>query len=63
MSLNTGILEMRVLQPPATFHEALALAKEQYLYAPDVVDQWLGGNLNTLVKMLLNGPVWRFWWD
>lgn len=63
VSLNTGLLEMRVLQPPTTFHEAFELAKEQYLYAPDVVDQWLGGNLNTLAKMLLNGQVWSFWWD
>ena len=63
VSLTSGVLEMRVLQPPTIFREALELAKEQYLYAPDVVDQWLGGNLNTLAKMLLNGRVWRFWWD
>ena len=63
VSLNAGVMEMRVLQPPTTFEEAFALAKEQYVYAPDVVDQWLRGNLHTLARMLLNGHVWSFWWD
>jgi hypothetical protein len=63
VSMVSGLIEMRVLQPPTTFQEAFELAKEHYLYAPDVVDQWLGGNLNTLARMLLNGHVWRFWWD
>jgi uncharacterized protein DUF4253 len=56
-------VEMRVLRPPTTWEEAFTLAKEQYIYAPDVVDQWLGGSLTALVKTLLNGHVWLFWWD
>jgi uncharacterized protein DUF4253 len=63
VSMVSGSLEMRVLQPPTTLYEALALAKEQYLYAPDLVDQLLGGNINTLARMLLNSYVWYFWWD
>jgi len=56
-------VEMRVLRPPTTWEEAFTLAKEQYIYAPDVVDQWLGGSFTALVKTLLNGHVWLFWWD
>jgi hypothetical protein len=62
VGIYTGILEMRVLRPPTVWEDAFELAKEQYLYCPDLVDQqtW---SVNTLAKMLLNSPVWRFWWD
>lgn len=57
-----GLIEMRVLQPPRKFEEALALATEQYIYCPDLVDQDLKSR-NILAKKLLNSPIWRFWWD
>jgi hypothetical protein len=62
VGMTLGVLEMRVLRPPTTWEEAFELAKEQYLYCPDLVDQqaW---SVNALAKMLLNSPVWRFWWD
>ncbi|GHO82332.1 hypothetical protein KSZ_03380 [Dictyobacter formicarum] len=63
VAMAPSTVEMRVLRPPTTWEEAFLLAKEQYIYAPDVVDQWLGGNFATLVKTLLNGRVWLFWWD
>lgn len=63
VAMTSGTVEMRVLRPPTTWEEAFTLAKEQYIYAPDVVDQWLGGNFTALVKTLLNGHVWLFWWD
>lgn len=63
VSMVPGVVEMRVLQPPTTFEEALGLAKEQFLYAPDLVAQDLGGSINTLARILLNGRVWYFWWD
>ncbi|WP_160146261.1 DUF4253 domain-containing protein [Dictyobacter aurantiacus] len=63
VAMAPSTVEMRVLQPPTTWEDAFLLAKEQYIYAPDVVDQWLRGNFATLVKTLLNGHVWLFWWD
>jgi len=63
VAMAPSTVEMRVLRPPTTWEEAFTLAKEQYIYAPDVVDQWLGGNFATLVKTLRNGRVWLFWWD
>jgi hypothetical protein len=63
VAMVAGAMEMRVLQPPTTLQEAFGLAKEHYLYSPDVVDQGPGGSLNILASILLNGRVWQFWWD
>lgn len=63
VAMVSGAMEMRVLEPPTTWQEALELAKEYYLYSPDVVDQWLEGSLQALAGRLLNGHVWKFWWD
>jgi Domain of unknown function (DUF4253) len=63
VSLNTGIMEMRVIQPPTTFEEAFMLAKEQYVYDPDLVDQGPARGIRHLARMLLNSQVWYFWWD
>lgn len=63
VSVISGAIEMRVLQPPATFVDSFALAKEQFLYSPDLVTQDLGGDIYALTTMLLNGHVWYFWWD
>lgn len=55
-------LEMRVARPPATREAAEALAKEQYLYCYDVVDQGTQ-TLRALAAGLLHGTAWYFWWD
>ncbi|HET8906660.1 MAG TPA: DUF4253 domain-containing protein [Ktedonobacterales bacterium] len=55
-------LEVRVLRPPTTPAAALELAKEQYLYCRDLVDQHTG-SVTVLAKLLLDSPVWWFWWD
>jgi hypothetical protein len=38
------------------------LAREHFLYAPDIV--WQGvGDVGELAAYLDNSPVWHFWWD
>lgn len=56
------VIEMQVTRPPTTREEALKLAREHYLYCPDIVDQGVE-SVAGLAALLLNGRVWYFWWD
>lgn len=62
VAATAGDLELRVLRPPTTPAAALALAKEQYMYCGDLVDQNTC-SVAVLAKLLLDSPVWWFWWD
>ena len=42
--------------------EALDLAREQYAYCPDLVDQGTE-TLSALAASLLKDEWWHFWWD
>lgn len=55
-------LEMQVEHPPTTCEDAGSLAKEQFLYCPDVVIQGTQ-TLLALAAGLLHGSAWYFWWD
>lgn len=55
-------LEMQVARPPATREASEALAKEQFLYCPDVDIQGTQ-TLLALAAGLLHGTAWYFWWD
>lgn len=59
---SSDILEFVVGEPPQTQEAAMALAKEQYAYCPDIVDQGVG-TIAALAATLLDAPVWYFWWD
>jgi hypothetical protein len=56
------VIELTVERPAATREEALALAKEQYIYCPDIVDQGVE-SIEMLAAVLLGATVWYFWWD
>jgi hypothetical protein len=60
--LTEDVLELDVATPPRKRPEALALAREQYLYCPDVVSQGTD-TLDALAATLLHGEAWYFWWD
>jgi hypothetical protein len=62
VGISRDIIEMYVARPPRDKEAALALAKEQYLYCPDIVDQGTG-TLENLAAALLGGTSWYFWWD
>ncbi len=62
VGITGDTVEMIVEKKPVTEEEALALAREQYAYCPDLVEQGLG-NLETLAVTLEKNPLWSFWWD
>jgi hypothetical protein len=53
---------LRVARPPQSRADALALAREHYVYCSDIVDQSLG-TLSALAALLLGHEWWSFWWD
>ena len=57
-------LEFRVSNPPTDMEEAYALAKEQYYFCQDRVEQYADEyNLMTLADNLTKSRYWYFWWD
>lgn len=60
--LSSDILELKVNHRPAIREEALALAKEQYFYCSDIVEQGTG-TIQALAAGLMASDAWFFWWD
>lgn len=56
------VIECTVENPPTTKRKALELAREQFVYCPDIVYQGTG-SLEMLAATLLNASTWSFWWD
>jgi hypothetical protein len=56
------IIEMTVARPASTRDEALALARQQFIYCSDIVHQGVG-SVEALAATLLGATVWYFWWD
>jgi hypothetical protein len=62
VGLTHDVLEVGVTRPPNSKLSAFNLAREQYGYCADIVDQGDGGLLD-LAATLLDASVWYFWWD
>ncbi len=62
VTVTHDTVEMRVKHPPKTRDEALALAREQFVYCADIVSQGTQ-TIEALAATLLNAPTWFFWWD
>ena len=60
--MGHDVLEMRLSRPPLDEAAALALAREQYLFCCDIVDQGVMTIAN-LQQSLLGSELWYFWWD
>lgn len=60
--VTSDVIEMQVGRPPTTREEALILAREQYVYCPDIVQQGVE-TIEALAATVLNAKVWYFWWD
>jgi hypothetical protein len=56
------VVNVRVARRPTSRAEALALAREQYAYCSDIVDQGVG-TLSNLADTLMADDWWYFWWD
>lgn len=62
VGISGDVINMRVARRPATREEAMALAKEQYLYCSDIVLQGTD-TLEALAMSLMESDWWYFWWD
>lgn len=60
MSIDT--VNLRIVRPVANRDDALSLAKQQYLYCGDNVDQGTG-SISNLAATLIGQRWWFFWWD
>ena len=56
------VLEVLVRRPPTDPADAIAVARELYLYCPDLVDQG-EGTLTALAQDQVGSESWQFWWD
>lgn len=62
VGITRDVVEMWIAQPPQSKVDALKLAKQQYLYCQDIVDQGTR-TVESLAACLLGGTAWYFWWD
>lgn len=60
--VTSDVVECSVGRPPTTREDALALAREQYLYCPDIVNQGVE-SIENLAALLMRSKSWYFWWD
>jgi hypothetical protein len=62
VGINGDTMNLRATRRPNSREEAMALAREQYGYCPDIVDQGVG-SISALAAGLMSSPWWYFWWD
>lgn len=62
VGLNGDTMNVRVARQPRDRAAALALAREQYRYCPDVIEQGVE-SVAALAAGLMHEKWWFFWWD
>lgn len=62
IGMSSDTLDIRVATKPKTRQEALALARDQYVYCTDIIDQGLQ-TYSALAASLMANDWWFFWWD
>jgi hypothetical protein len=62
VGITDAVIEARALRPPRDRQAAMKLARQQYTYCPDIVDQGTE-TISILAATLLNHTQWYFWWD
>jgi hypothetical protein len=62
VSITGDVVQCAVSRPPTDRDTALKLAREQYVYCADIVDQGVE-SVAALAASLLNAKFWYFWWD
>ena len=62
VGLSIDTLNLRVAHRPQSRDEALQLAREQFIYCTDIVEQGVG-SLGHLAAYLMADNWWYFWWD
>jgi hypothetical protein len=59
---SDDVMEFDVARPPEDRAGGLALAREQFIFCPDLVEQGIGA-LRPLAAALVDSRRWYFWWD
>lgn len=62
VGMSGDVVNLRLSQRPRTREEAISLAREQYEYCNDLIDQGVG-TLSNLAAGLMADDWWYFWWD
>ena len=62
VGITGDVMNVRVQRRPASRDAAIALAREQYAYCADIVDQGVN-DIATLAASLMASDWWYFWWD
>lgn len=62
IGLGFNTMNLRVARSPSTRDAAIALAKEQYIYCRDIIDQGVE-SYSALAAALMANTWWFFWWD
>lgn len=61
-ALTSDTIEFTVERLPDSPEDCARLAREQYIYCADIVDQGVG-SVPTLAQALRGSSRWDFWWD
>ncbi|MCD6051904.1 MAG: hypothetical protein K0Q55_3313 [Verrucomicrobia bacterium] len=61
-AITADTIEFTVDHPPESDEACAQLAREQYIYCQDIVDQGVG-SVATLAQALKGSRTWFFWWD
>lgn len=62
IGMSADTINLRVAGKPRTREEALALARDQYVYCADIIDQGFQ-SYSALAADLMANDWWYFWWD
>jgi hypothetical protein len=62
VGLGRDTIDLKVARKPTTRDEAIELARVQYVYCNDIVDQGTG-SYSVLAAELMAHDWWFFWWD
>lgn len=62
VGMNGDTINLRAANRPKTRANAMKLAREQYGYCPDIVDQGVG-TISALAATLMASEWWYLWWD
>jgi len=62
VGVASDTLNLTVQRRPESRDEALALAREQYVYCNDIIDQGVE-TYSALAATLMASDWWYFWWD
>ena len=57
-----GQLGLAVGRPARDLASATAIAAEHLAFCPDNIDQG-PGSIREYAPLLVNAPIWPFWWD